>query len=140
MKVIVGKWIETESREVTAHSEYAADYDNLRAIPGEYDLIVEFMGGYVEPMPKWALAIIPSVRVEGRIYSGVAGLNHAVRELPVGEAVNYGVQTYAYTIPRRIEDGTIRLNPAFAWLSAENAWEHEDAPRTWDDLRAMAAA
>lgn len=138
--VIVGTWHEREARDITrCPSYYAADYETLRTMPGDYPVRVTFEGGYTIPMPYWVLVGINSTRVNGALFSGFGGNNFAKTDLPAGEAVTYSLQTYVHTIPDMVADGRLTLAPGFEWLNDKDHGRVIAAgPRTWDAVRALA--
>lgn len=136
--VTVGTYHEKGRRIQRCPSYYAADYEVLDLVPGDYPLRLTFEGGYMVPMPYWILARIDALRVEGALFSGYGGVNFGRTDLPAGEAVTYGLQTYRYLVPQMVADGDVTLAPGFEWLLADMPWTHADAPKTWEavsDLR-----
>lgn len=114
----IGEIIE-EGRTLTrCPGYYAADYEKLELEPGRYPLYVTIEGGYMFPMPYWLVASIPARRIEGKTYSGFGGVNFASTDLPQ-EDVTYGVQAYAYSLAKMIEDGRVELSPGFELLAED---------------------
>lgn len=136
--VRIGTWIEKESREINrCPSYYAADHETLKTVAGEYPAELEFVGGYTVPMPYWLLVGIPADRIDGRLYSGFAGVNFASTELPK-KRVTYHLQSYHYQIPELVEQGWLKLDPAFEWLLVKHyAWQEPGAPKDWDAVIAI---
>jgi hypothetical protein len=139
-RVQIGWWIEAQSRDEThCPSYYAADTETLRTTPGRYPLYMTYMGGYMIPMPQWLLANVPSVRLEGRLYSGFGGNNFASTELKAGEAIDCREMYAVYSVGELADKGQIELLPNWEWLIESRqsgaTFNHPNAPRTWDDLR-----
>lgn len=141
--VKIGTWHETGERQITrCPSYYAADTETLALKPGDYDARLSFEGGYTIPMPYWLLIGIDAERVEGRLYSGFGGCNFSSTDLPKGERVTYTVQKYSYQIADAVNAGRLTLAPGFEWLmggASDPVWKHQDAPKTWDEVRRLAA-
>jgi hypothetical protein len=139
--VVVGKWIEKVSREETrCPSYYAADWETLVTIPGEYPLTLTFEGGYTIPMPYWLLCGIAATRKAGALYSGFGGNNFASTKLEAGESVALTLQMSAYKIRELVESGRVELLPGFEWLLDEKySWQSARAPKTWADVAKLAA-
>jgi hypothetical protein len=133
----VGTWHERASRELQrCPSYYAADWEKLQTIAGDYDATVMWVGGYTVPMPQWLLVSVPSTRLDGALYSGFGGLNFASTPLEKGERVNYHIQAGAYQIKECVAEGLLTLEPRWAFLTNERAWE--GGPRDWAELAALA--
>ena len=137
--VRIGTWHE-KSREITrCPSYYAADHETLQTTAGDYPLELMFQNGYNIPMPYWLLVNIPSIRIDGALYSGFGGVNYARNELPKGESVLYHVQTYDYLLKDLVAKGTVTLNPGFEWLLLKRSEQFKDprSPKTWEEVIAM---
>jgi hypothetical protein len=93
--VNVGKIEEVARQQQRNPTYYAADWEILDIIPGLYDLYVEFVGGYLVPMPYWLHRRIDAIRVDGMLYSGFGGKIFSSTPLPKGEKVSLCVTTYA---------------------------------------------
>lgn len=141
--VLIGKWVEKESRDITqCPSYYAADYEVLRTRVGEYPVRLTFQGGYIIPMPYWVLVGIDADRIEGKIYSGFGGVNYSSRDLPVGPK-QYHIQAYQYHLTDMVKQGLIQLDSGFEWLITEGdtpCWKNPKSPKTWEEVRALVAA
>lgn len=119
-RIKIGVWTEIESREIRqSASSYAADWEVLKTRPGEYDVLLTLQGGYTIPMPYWILVSINADRIDGRSYSGYAGLNFSSRELPK-EPKPLFIQSYAYLLERMVASGTVRLDPEFEDLPKDH--------------------
>jgi hypothetical protein len=140
--VVIGKWIEKASREETrCPSYYAADWETLVTIPGEYPLTLTFEGGYTIPMPYWLLCGISATRKAGATYNGFGGNNFSSNALKVGESTSLNLQMYAYQIRELVESGRVELLPEFQWMLDEKySWQSERAPKTWQDVANLKAA
>lgn len=132
---VIGTWHEPEAREFShCPSYYAADHEKLRVIPGDYEARLMLVGGYTFPMPQWLLVGIKTTRLSGALYSGFGGVNFASRQLPVGEAVDYTIQTHSYQIAEAVAAGRLTLKPAFQWLAnPDHRAVLDAAPRTWPE-------
>jgi hypothetical protein len=134
----IGTWHEREARELTrCPSYYAADHETVVTKPGDYPVRVTFEGGYLVPMPYWLVGAIPAVRKSGALYSGFGGNNFASTKLPAGEEVSWSIQSYVYEISKFVEDGRLTLKPGFEWLLEKVAFNHPNAPKSWDAVRAL---
>src|SRR5574343_278307 len=139
MIIQVGQWVERESRTIThCPSYYAADHETLETIPGSYPLRVNFIGGYLCPMPQFVLAAIASVRKSGALYSGCGGVNYSKMELPAGEQLDYHMQSYMYVLRDLIAAGKVELDPDLASLGIDHGFDAPSAPKTWAELQALA--
>ena len=135
--VTVGMWHEKQVREIDhCPSYYAADFEVLQSIPGDYPLTVSFIGGYTVPMPNRASAPVATTRLRGALYSGMGGHNFASTALEVGEKKIYWEGMYVYNLARLVEAGLVTLKPEFQWLAHVNAWQHPDAFKTWAEVSA----
>jgi hypothetical protein len=144
VKLKVGTYHEREHREITrCPSYYAADWEKLETIPGEYWVTLSVEGGFTIPMPKWVLIRIDTTRLAGRLYSGFCGNNFAHTDLEPGQNVGYCIQTYPYMLPKMIADGLVTLDPEFAWLNLKSPrtrfTDIPEFPSTWDEWRALLA-
>lgn len=136
----VGTWHEV-SRDIDNNpSYYAADWERLQSITGDYPVNVTFHSrfAYNRPIPEWALVAIDTTRVDGYLYSGIAGRIVGSTELPKGEAKRYVSQTYPFHLPALVKIGRVTLKPEFAWLGTEEGWQHPDAPQTYEQLAELA--
>lgn len=132
----IGTWHEPAPREFTrCPSYYAADHETLRVQPGDYPAKVTFEGGYNIPMPYWLIVGVDCKRVSGRLYSGFGGVNYSSTELKPGEDVIHVIQAYAYQIKDMVKAGKLTLLPEYSWLTADPAWQHPNAPKTWAEVR-----
>lgn len=138
LSVRIGTWKEIESRDIRqCPSHYAADFEVLRTVPGEYPAFCYFCDGYLVPMPQRLIVGIDANRIEGKLYSGFCGVTIGSRDLPK-EPKKYTLRIYNYHIPKLIEDGRLVLDPEFSFLNKkEKQWDHPDAPKTWEDLTAI---
>lgn len=128
----VGKWIEKDSRRIQrCPTYYAADYEVLETVPGEYELRVVFEGAW--PCPEWVVCNINSNRVAGATFSGFCGNNFASRDLPL-EPVQYVLHDYSYRIRNYAADGNVVLDDRFLWLLSENYRTHPDRIKSWDEF------
>lgn len=120
MNVKIGTWHEKESRVIDhCPSYYAADWEKLETIPGEYDLYLTINTCDLYPSPQWLCASIATNRLAGKLYSGFGGNNFASHDLPK-EPKTYTIQTYSYHIPDLVEQGLITLFPEWAMLSVDD--------------------
>ena len=127
--IVIGEWIEAESRELHhGISSYAADYEVLKTRPGRYPVTVTSSDGKTLPggtvktiyptadgsysyivTPYWVHVSIDADRIAGGHYSGFGGGNFAFRELPK-EPAPYRSQTYYYQLQKQVDSGKIELN------------------------------
>jgi hypothetical protein len=140
MRIKIGTWQEKESRKLTEHTSYAADHIEVETVPGVYDLFVDFVGGYLIPMPYWLLTSIPANVVGGGYYSGFGGVNFAFTPAKTGPT-HHGVQLYAYQLKGAVEAGYAIVDPEWQWLVVETPSKaaHERGI-TWESLKASALA
>jgi hypothetical protein len=137
--VPIGDYIIQQPRVIRrCPSYYAADWERLELQPGRYPLSLVFVGGYMIPLPKWISARIPSVRVDGALYSGCAGNIFARHDLPKGEKVDYLLWSDCYLLPSMVQEGAVELFDGFDWAIrpvehvAENHW-------TWEEVKRLAS-
>ena len=128
----VGKWIEKESRRITrCPTYYAADYEVLETVQGEYELRVLFEGAV--PFPAWVVCDINANRIDGATFSGFGGCNFSSRDLPL-EPVVYNLHDYGYRIRNYVADGQAVLDEDFAWLLSDNVRAHPGRIKNWEEF------
>lgn len=134
--VEIGTYHQEDGQEITrCPSGYAADWEKLSLVGGDYPVRLTFEGGFTFPMPYWLLIGIDSVRIGGETFTGFAGNPHGSHSLPRGEEVRYTIQTYTYTAEGMVKEGRLTLKPEFEWLLTGRT---TDGPRTWDEVRTLA--
>jgi hypothetical protein len=141
LALTIGNWHERAARDINhCPSYYAADSETLRTTPGAYPVRLVFQTGYNIPMPYWLCVAIPCTRVSGRLYSGFGGVNYSSTELKAGEAVDYHVQAYHYSLNDYIKQEIMTVRPSLNWLTQyDPMWKAPQHPQTWEALRALIA-
>jgi hypothetical protein len=116
-QIVIGTYHERESREITHnHTSYAADWQTVKTVAGDYPVRLTFEGGYLCPMPYWLLVAIDAEITDGRTYSGFGGFNTGSREV-VRESTKHRLQMYDYSLAKLLADGTVTLLPEFEFLA-----------------------
>jgi hypothetical protein len=85
-------------------------------------------------MPYRLTTGIDANRIDGRLYSGYAGYNFASTELAKA-STKLRLQLYSYHLGHLVETGQVTLDARREWLLTDKPWTHDDAPRTWDEVR-----
>lgn len=140
MKIQIGTYIVKEAVERTyCPSSYAADNKTHITKPGRYPLVMEFVGGYLFPMPYWLLCLIRVEVKGGAYYSGFCGNNFASTPIAPVADEGYCVQLYDYQLPALVADGLAEVDADFAWLLDERGFKFMQSNKVdWEKLGQMA--
>jgi hypothetical protein len=130
-KLLIGTWNESEAREIQRGTSYAADYINHVTVPGLYDvyLFIERSRNYdtgVEHVTAKSLSITVNTYItDGKYFSGFGGNNFASRDAETGPSTIH-INPYAYHARDLVNDGTLTLDPEFAFLADPIGLEFTD--------------
>jgi hypothetical protein len=114
----VGTWHE-ESRKITAHTCYAADYINHLSKAGDYDaFLVAETGGFKIHMPQSLSIKLDTVITDGKYFNGFCGNNFSSDDVETGDST-YTLHFYSYMIQELVASGRLVLDSGFEWLNQD---------------------